>query len=62
MSEIDWYDMNTPAPSNKVGVHGTLCKHGSDSCGVCGTSDRRDFVHTTEGGRGSVSRLRDKKR
>lgn len=37
----------------------TSCKHGSDDCGACGTSFRRDALHTTVGGRGAFARLRD---
>lgn len=36
----------------------TACKHGRLSCEVCGTSDRRDAVHTTQGGAGKVACLR----
>jgi hypothetical protein len=35
-----------------------LCKHGRGSCEECGTTVRRDVQHTTEGGRGSVGKLR----
>jgi len=35
----------------------TACKHGSGSCEICGTTDRRDVLHTTKNGRGSVGRL-----
>lgn len=36
----------------------TKCKHGRGDCEDCGTTSRRDVVHTTRGGRGAVSRLR----
>jgi len=35
----------------------TACKHGQHGCEVCGTTDRRDRVHVTRGGRGAVGRL-----
>ena len=57
MPGIDWYDWCGPKPTNKVGVHDTRCKHGSESCEQCGTTERRDFVHHTQGGQGSVARL-----
>ena len=36
----------------------TRCKHGRGACEECGTSDRRDALHRTKGGRGAVARLR----
>lgn len=36
----------------------TACKHGRYECDACGTSDRRDAVHTTQGGAGKIARLR----
>jgi len=36
----------------------TRCKHGRGDCEECGTSDRRDALHRTKGGRGAVARLR----
>lgn len=35
----------------------TACKHGHDECELCGTTNRRDALHTTVGGRGLFSRL-----
>lgn len=35
----------------------TVCKHGKGSCEECGTTNRRDSVHTTEGGRGAIGRI-----
>ena len=37
-----------------------VCKHGTGSCEECGTTNRRDVVHTTQGGRGAVGRLRNR--
>lgn len=34
------------------------CKHGVLDCQACGTTERRDVLHTTQGGRGVVGRLR----
>lgn len=50
-----FYDFEPP--SNEMGVHETRCKHGSTSCTLCGTSQRRDFVHVTKGGRGAVAKV-----
>jgi hypothetical protein len=36
----------------------TRCKHGTSDCKKCGTSNRRDVTHSTEGGRGKIARLR----
>ena len=36
----------------------TSCKHGAGACEDCGTTDRRDVVHTTRGGRGAVGRIK----
>ncbi len=36
----------------------TVCKHKRGDCAECGTTDRRDAVHTTQGGRGVVGRLK----
>lgn len=48
-----------PGPESVLEVPpSTACKHGRLSCKVCGTSDRRDVVHTTWGGAGKVARLR----
>lgn len=33
------------------------CKHGLGDCETCGTTNRRDVLHTTEGGRGAVGKL-----
>lgn len=39
--------------------HNTTCKHGAGDCASCGTTDRRDVIHKTRGGRGVVAeRLR----
>ena len=46
----DIYGWGTPVPQ-------TVCKHGEGSCEACGTTNRREVVHTTEGGRGAVGRL-----
>ena len=35
----------------------TACKHGEYECEPCGTSDTRDALHTTRGGKGAVARL-----
>lgn len=40
----------------------TECKHGKGSCGECGTTNRRDAVHRTEGGLGAVGKLRKRRR
>lgn len=43
------------------GWHGTIepprttCKHRDGRCERCGTSDRRDALHTTRNGRGVVA-------
>jgi len=55
----DWGNDDYP---KTMGVHDTRCKHGTKSCDLCGTSEKRDFVHHTEGGRGSVSKLTKSKR
>jgi hypothetical protein len=39
----------------------TICKHGVYSCDICGTSDRRDTLHTTKGGSGVVGKLTKKR-
>jgi len=39
-----------------------ICKHGKGSCEACGTTNRRDVAHTTEGGRGAVARLQNRHR
>ena len=38
--------------------HTTKCKHGLGDCEECGTTDRRDVLHTTRGGEGRVAKLR----
>jgi hypothetical protein len=38
----------------------TACKHGKGDCDICGTTDRRDVIHKTQGGKGIVGRLKDK--
>ena len=35
----------------------TCCKHGAGACETCGTTDRRDYLHKTVGGRGLVARI-----
>jgi hypothetical protein len=40
----------------------TKCKHGWFDCGTCGTSQARDALHTTIGGKGEIARLREKER
>jgi hypothetical protein len=41
----------------------TRCKHPNRvECEECGTTIRRDVVHKTEGGRGTVGKLLAKKR
>lgn len=49
--------LGTPLPPEKV-----RCKHGKGSCETCGTTNRRDSVHTTEGGLGAVGKLRERER
>jgi hypothetical protein len=49
---VDIYGWGSPIPDE------TVCKHGEGSCGVCGTTNRRDTVHSTKGGRGVVGRIR----
>lgn len=34
------------------------CKHCSGGCELCGTTDRRDVMHTTVRGRGKVARIK----
>lgn len=34
-----------------------LCKHGSGDCETCGTTERRETLHRTRGGKGVVGRL-----
>ena len=34
----------------------TKCKHGVQDCATCGTSSKRDALHTTRGGRGVLGR------
>jgi len=36
----------------------TACKHGRDECETCGTTNRRDVLHKTIGGKGVVGRLK----
>lgn len=46
------YEMMVVEPEN------TRCKHGRGlGCERCGTSNRRDTVHRTRGGKGCVARL-----
>jgi hypothetical protein len=40
----------------------TRCKHGDADCEACGTTSKRDALHTTRGGRGVVGRLGRKRR
>jgi hypothetical protein len=35
----------------------TKCKHGLGDCEVCGTSNERDVLHTTIGGKGRIGNL-----
>lgn len=35
----------------------TCCKHGGGSCETCGTTNRRDHKHKTNGGKGLVARI-----
>lgn len=35
----------------------TECKHGEGECETCGTTDKRDVIHETIGGRGKIGRL-----
>jgi hypothetical protein len=54
-------DGPTPTwPTNRQS--GAACKHGEGSCETCGTTDRREVVHTTEGGLGAVGKLRERGR
>lgn len=39
----------------------TRCKHEREDCEDCGTTARRDFAHTTRGGRGVVGALSKKR-
>lgn len=48
---ITQYD-RTSIPDN------TLCKHGVGECETCGTTNTRDAIHTTVGGRGVVARIK----
>lgn len=41
--------------------HTTSCKHAPGSCEKCGTTDRRDALHTTRGGHGAVAGLRKRR-
>lgn len=52
---VDMYGWGTPIPDQ------TVCKHGEGSCEACGTTNRRDVVHTTTGGRGAVGQLRGRR-
>jgi hypothetical protein len=53
---------NGAAPTyNSPRIETTLCKHGKGSCEACGTSNRRDTVHTTKGGLGAVGKLRKRR-
>lgn len=36
---------------------GTACKHGLGECETCGTTVRRDSIHSTKDGTGKVGRL-----
>lgn len=36
----------------------TQCKHGLGECETCGTTNRRDVIHSTRGGVGLVGKLR----
>jgi hypothetical protein len=38
-------------------IESTVCKHHRGQCDVCGTSDLRDTIHTTENGVGKVGKL-----
>ena len=40
----------------------TCCKHGDGPCEECGTTNARDALHTTDQGRGVVSRLTTRKK
>ena len=51
---------NPPAPGLFF-PESTVCKHGLGECETCGTTDRRDVPHRTEGGVGKVGALRKKK-
>lgn len=44
----EWSDPDPPA---------TRCKHRPGDCERCGTTDRRDALHETIGGRGVVARI-----
>jgi len=47
---IEYFPMEVVPPS-------TACKHHEHGCEVCGTTDERDKLHATRGGRGVVARL-----
>jgi hypothetical protein len=40
----------------------TKCRHGSTDCVRCGTSNRRDVIHSTVGGEGKVAKLRKREK
>jgi len=44
------FDVPSPKPS-------TACKHGLGECEQCGTSERKDMLHTTTRGVGKVGKL-----
>ena len=35
----------------------TICKHKEYFCDICGTSDEKDLIHTTQNGQGEVNNL-----
>lgn len=53
---VNWSTVSIPQDDTK-------CKHGTQSCEKCGTSEWRDVKHTTVGGKGVVGNLiaKDKK-
>lgn len=62
-NEIPMFDRrpNGEAPGyNSPKIPPSVCKHGEGSCEECGTTNRRDAVHTTTAGKGAVARLRSR--
>jgi hypothetical protein len=46
-----YVDNDSPVPDS------TSCKHGKGPCETCGTTNKRDTLHKTGGGKGAVGRL-----
>lgn len=58
---VDRGKTGEPPAYDSPRIDPTVCKHGKGSCEECGTSNRRDTVHTTESGLGAVGKLRTRK-